>query len=41
MEFEWNDDKNEANIVKHGFDFQDAWKVLERPPCSVSVFQRQ
>ena len=28
MEFEWDPDKNEANIRKHGFDFEEAAQVL-------------
>ena len=36
MSFEWNEDKNKINIVKHGIDFVDAkdiWQgqVLEFP----------
>ncbi|CAN5425954.1 BrnT family toxin [soil metagenome] len=28
MNFEWDEEKNNANIRKHGFDFADAWKVF-------------
>jgi len=28
MQFEWDEDKNEQNIKKHGFDFADAEKVF-------------
>jgi uncharacterized protein len=31
MEFEWHEEKNEANIQKHGFDFSDAYQVFEAP----------
>lgn len=31
MYFEWDEDKNQANIRKHGFDFVDAWMVFEAP----------
>ena len=31
MNFEWNEEKNRTNILKHGFDFADAWQVFERP----------
>jgi len=24
MEYEWDDDKNQSNLQKHGLDFQDA-----------------
>lgn len=27
--FEWNDDKNIANIAKHGVDFRDAREVFQ------------
>jgi uncharacterized DUF497 family protein len=26
--FEWDDDKNNANLIKHGIDFEDASEVL-------------
>jgi uncharacterized DUF497 family protein len=29
--FEWDDEKNRANIRKHGFDFNDAWEIFEGP----------
>lgn len=29
MQYEWDPNKNEQNIKKHGFCFQDAWMVLE------------
>jgi len=28
MNFEWDKQKNQINIRKHGFDFADAWKVF-------------
>jgi len=28
MQFEWNDDKNQANIRKHGIDFTDAKEIF-------------
>jgi len=28
--FEWDPEKNEFNIVKHGIDFQDAVEVFEK-----------
>lgn len=31
MNFEWDEDKNRANIRKHGFDFGDAWEIFESP----------
>lgn len=31
MEFEWDPDKNETNIQKHGIDFEDAAAVLLQP----------
>lgn len=31
MNFEWDEQKNAANIHKHGFDFTDAWEIFESP----------
>ena len=31
MRFEWDENKNNENIRKHGFDFADAWQVFENP----------
>ena len=31
MSFEWDEQKNQSNIHKHGFDFADAWEVFEVP----------
>jgi uncharacterized protein len=31
MNFEWDEQKNELNIDKHGFDFADAYRVFELP----------
>jgi hypothetical protein len=28
MRFEWDEEKNKANIRKHGFDFADAWEIF-------------
>ncbi|WP_395777701.1 BrnT family toxin [Aquidulcibacter sp.] len=29
MEFEWDDEKNKANILKHGVDFVDAMLIFD------------
>jgi len=29
--FEWDDEKNKSNILKHGFDFADASEIVEAP----------
>lgn len=29
MKFEWDEDKNQTNITKHGIDFQQAKRVFE------------
>ncbi len=29
MDFQWDENKNQANIQKHGFDFTDAWEIFE------------
>jgi uncharacterized DUF497 family protein len=31
MDFEWDEQKNQANIRKHGFSFADAWEVFDAP----------
>lgn len=31
MKFEWDEEKNEINIRKHGFDFIDAPEVFNGP----------
>jgi uncharacterized DUF497 family protein len=31
MRFEWDEDKNQANIAKHGIDFADAQYVFDDP----------
>lgn len=35
MGFEWNDGKAEANLEKHGIDFEDAIRVFESPTLEV------
>ena len=31
MGFVWDGVKREANLAKHGLDFEDAWQVFESP----------
>ena len=31
MNFEWDEDKNEINVAKHGFDFDDASRIFKLP----------
>jgi len=31
MKFEWDEDKNRSNIIKHGISFQDATYVFSDP----------
>ncbi len=31
MEFEWDEVKNQQNIVKHRIDFEDARRIFEKP----------
>ena len=40
MKFEWDQQKNQANIAKHELDFADASKVF-RLPLRVSLDERQ
>ena len=32
--FEWNEDKNQINITKHGIDFDEAKLIFDRPVLS-------
>ena len=40
MNFEWDEDKNQSNIAKHGFDFNDAGSIFDFPML-VDIDQRQ
>lgn len=31
MKFEWDERKNQSNLVKHGFDFADAFRIFNLP----------
>lgn len=31
MKFEWDDRKNQSNLIKHGFDFADAFLIFNSP----------
>lgn len=31
MRFEWDEEKNQANIYKHGLDFADVWEIFSGP----------
>ncbi|MFP4006893.1 MAG: BrnT family toxin [Spirulinaceae cyanobacterium] len=31
MQFEWDELKNQSNIIKHGFDFADAFAIFNLP----------
>jgi uncharacterized DUF497 family protein len=31
MRYEWDEEKNQNNIRKHGLDFSDAWEVFSAP----------
>ena len=31
IDYDWDPDKFEANLHKHGLDFNDAWQVYEHP----------
>jgi uncharacterized DUF497 family protein len=31
VNFEWEEEKNQANIRKHAFDFRDAWQIFQGP----------
>ncbi len=40
MKFEWDQQKNQANIAKHNLDFADAPRVFNLP-LRISLDQRQ
>lgn len=40
MKFEWNQEKNESNIAKHGLDFADAPRIF-RLPLRITLDDRQ
>jgi uncharacterized DUF497 family protein len=31
MNFEWDEEKNKENILKHHISFADAWEIFEQP----------
>ena len=31
MKFEWDEEKNKENILKHELDFADAWEIFDAP----------
>jgi len=31
MKFEWDERKNQSNLIKHGFDFADAYRIFNLP----------
>jgi uncharacterized DUF497 family protein len=35
--FEWDEDKSEANLIKHGIDFADASEVFLQTSCRLAV----
>ena len=40
MEFEWDENKNRANIAKHGIDFQQAKAVFDDPSLLTRIDDR-
>jgi hypothetical protein len=40
MYFEWDEKKNQQNIIKHGFDFRDAEQIFNAPML-VEIDDRQ
>lgn len=41
MLYIWDEDKREANLIKHGFDFADAHLVYENPAKMTLASQRR
>lgn len=40
MNFEWDENKNEANIAKHGLDFADSPQIFKLP-LRISLDERE
>jgi uncharacterized DUF497 family protein len=40
VEFEWDPEKNRANIAKHGIDFEDAIAIFEGPVLEKTASRR-
>ena len=40
MEFEWDEQKNQTNIIKHGISFQEAQEVFNDPKLLTYVDDR-
>ena len=40
MNFEWDERKNDINLAKHGFDFNDASRVFDLPMV-IEIDERQ
>ncbi|MBK8433549.1 MAG: BrnT family toxin [Chloroflexi bacterium] len=40
LTFEWDEQKRQTNIRKHGFDFRDVWQVFNAPML-VALDERQ
>ncbi|MEB3245321.1 MAG: BrnT family toxin [Vampirovibrionales bacterium] len=41
MQFEWDEPKNQGNQQKHGFAFEDAWRVLTAPHVSIPTHRNE
>jgi uncharacterized DUF497 family protein len=41
MDFEWDENKNNSNIFKHGIDFNDAIQVFADPSVAVQEDTRK
>jgi uncharacterized DUF497 family protein len=37
MQFEWDEKKRKANLVKHGLDFADVWEVFTDPSAWTEI----
>jgi uncharacterized DUF497 family protein len=37
MKFEWDENKNDSNVKKHGIDFQDAKNIFEQRFVSFGI----
>jgi uncharacterized protein len=40
MSFEWDEQENELNIDRHGFDFADAYRIFDLPMV-VDLYERR
>jgi uncharacterized DUF497 family protein len=41
VRFEWDENKNQSNLIKHGIDFQTAQLIFDDPGCVTFIERTQ